>query len=201
MTGFSFLESGLQEELQRVSEEIDVPAFAELIHEGQHVTMLPLVVDGIIRVSTRFEDKEFLLYYIRAQESCTMSFSCIINDTPSKIFAVAEEPSRLRLVPYSYVKGWIHQYPNFNFLFHRQFQHRYEDLLETIRQLTFLNLEERLMHYLTERSGLHKNPSIKLTHRQIADDLGTSREVVSRVLKKLERQGRLAQSTLGIQIL
>ncbi len=173
----------------------------EILREGQFVKAVPLVISGLVKVYTRFNDKELLLYYLQANESCIMSFSSGIRNEASKVFAITEEPTKLILLPVSSVLEWIKQFPTFNDLFYQFYNQRYYELLESIHQLLFNKMDTRVLEFLKKRQELANSPYIKLSHSRIANELGTAREVISRVIKKLETEGVLSQTAEGIVVL
>lgn len=179
----------------------EIPQDTEILREGQFVKVIPIVLKGLIKVFTRHNDKELLLYYIQPNESCIMSFAASLKNEPSRIFAMTEDDTTALLLPVDKVSEWITQFPNFNTLFFQQYNLRYSDLLDTIHHVLFEKMDKRLFEYLKERRKLtNKNPLI-ISHRQIANELGTAREVISRIMKKLEMEGKVKQHTNGIEIL
>ena len=179
----------------------EFPQGTEILREGQYVKVIPLVLEGLIKVYSRHEDKELLLYYIKSQESCIMSFAAGMKNEPSKIFAVAEEDTRALLLPTDKVTQWVRRFPDVNQLFFQQYNIRYTDLLATIHQLLFDRMDKRILDYLVNKSMLTGRNPIKISHRQIAVELGTAREVVSRIMKKLENDGKIKQEANMIEIL
>lgn len=178
-----------------------LPKNTEVLREGQHVKVIPIVLEGIIKVFTSHGDKELLLYYIRPNESCIMSFAASLKNEPSKVFALTEEDTTALLLPVEKVRDWIKQYPEMNSLFFQQYNLRYNDLLKTIHHVLFDKMDKRLYDYLKEKLVMtNKNP-LKISHRQIANEMGTAREVVSRLIKKLENEGKLKQHTNSIELL
>lgn len=198
---FNYLEKDLVHELHAVAEIKKFPANIELVREGQYVKVIPIVLDGLIKVYTQFEDKELLLYYIKPDQSCIMSFSSCINKDKSKIFAITEETSNVLLIPSEKIAKWITEYPSINLLFYKQYDLRYSELVDTIHQMFYYKLDKRIIDYLIEKvSVTGKNP-IKISHKEIANDLGTAREVVSRIVKKLEKQNILLQQHDSIELI
>ena len=130
-----------------------------------------------------------------------MSFAAGMKNEPSKIFAVAEEDTRVLLLPTDKVAQWVRQFPDVNQLFFQQYNIRYTDLLATIHQLLFDRMDKRILDYLVNKSMLTGRNPIKISHRQIAGELGTAREVVSRIMKKLENDGKIKQEANMIEIL
>ena len=183
------------------SQVMEIPAGTEILREGQYVKVIPIVVSGLIKVFSSFEDKDLLLYYIQPNESCIMSFSASLKNEPSKVYAITEEDSKLLLMPVDLVSSWIDQFPGINQLFYQQYNQRYTELLDTISHVLFNKMDVRLYDYLNEKTKITKQNPIKISHRIVANELGTAREVISRVMKKLEAEGKVKQHTNGIEIL
>ncbi len=181
--------------------EMDVPTDTTLLKTGNYVQSVPLVVKGLIRVSRNEDDKELLLYYIHPGEMCIMSFSACCSNSTSIIEAVTLEETRILLIPSVKLREWITNYPMFNFYIYEMFNKRYLDLIDTINQLIFYRLDERLFNYLKEKSMLSGNNQLNITHQQIATDMGTAREVISRLLKKLELENKISVSRNKVIIL
>jgi len=197
----SFLEKELIEEILQYSTLQDFPAGTVLIKEGQYIKHLPVVIDGIIKVISRYDDKELLLYYIQPKQSCIISFEASVYNGSSRIFAETEQDSRILLIPCGKVADWTNRFPKFRQLFFDLYHNRYLDLLETINQLVFQSLDQRIYQYLIEKGRILETDELDLRHYLIARDLGTAREVVTRVLKKLELEGKISTGKKGIKIL
>jgi len=197
----SFLSPDLVSEIIIVSQVRDFPKNTEILKEGQYVKVIPIVIEGLIKVFSSFEEKELLLYYIKPNESCIMSFASSIKNEPSKVYAVTEEDSTILLLPVDKVSNWVKQFPSINDLFYQQYNLRYSELLDTISHVLFNKMDTRLYDYLKRKTQLTKQNPIKISHRQIASELGTAREVISRVMKKLENEGRVKQYTNTIKII
>jgi len=176
------------------------PANTELVREGQYVKVIPIVLKGLIKVFTRFEDKELLLYYIQPEQSCIMSFSSAIHHDKSKIFAITEQESTVLLLPSDKVNLWIKQYPGINTLFYNQYDLRYAEMIETINHLIYHKLDKRVLDYVKNKVMVTGENPIKISHKEIANNLGTSREVVTRIVKKLENEKLIKQHHSSIEI-
>lgn len=197
----SFIGPDLQQAFAKDGVIMDFESATEILREGQSVKMIPLVLEGLIKVFTRNEDRELLLYYIEPSESCVMSFLAGIKNKPSKIFAVTEKPTKVILLPSHKVELWTHEFPMLNTLFYDLYNARYSELIDTLNQLIFKKLDGRLYDYLKEKSRVQSTKQLNLRHREIAQELGTSREVITRVLKKLEKEGKIRQHDNGIEII
>jgi CRP/FNR family transcriptional regulator len=197
----SFLPKELQ---QKILSESTIQQFAKgtkILREQQYVKVLPIVIEGLVKVNSSFNEKELLLYYIEPAQSCVMSFYAALKNTPSKIFAETEEDSTILLIPVRYLPIWLKDYPKFNDLFYSQFNLRYSELLDTISHLLLDKMDKRLYDHLKRKTTLINSKSIKVSHVQLANELGTAREVVSRVMKKLEVEGKIAQNSGEIILL
>ncbi len=200
ITIFKNLDAQLGKEINENSKIIEVPKNTEVMREGQYVKAVPFVTKGLIKVFTRNEDKELLLYYIRPGETCIMSFDACLKNTPSKIYASAEENSSVMLLPYDKIMIWMKQFPEINSIFFEQYTLRYNELIQMINELLFEKMDQRLLNYLKNKTQMMKKNPVKISHRKIANDLGTAREVISRVIKKLENEGKIHQLASGIKI-
>ncbi|QEC66785.1 Crp/Fnr family transcriptional regulator [Panacibacter ginsenosidivorans] len=194
------LDESLVTEIQHASVLKHIPKDTEILREGQYVKVIPVVLKGLIKVYTQHKDKELLLYYIRPEESCIMSFAACLKNEPSKVFAITEDDTDALLLPVNKITGWIKQYPSINTLFFRMYNLRYSELLDTIHHLLFTKLDDRLYHFLKERSKLTCTNPLKISHKQIATELGTAREVITRVMKRLEQEGKVKQHGNSIEI-
>ena len=190
----------LLEEIKAKSQIMEISQDSEILRQGQYVKVIPIVISGLIKVFTRHENKELLLYYIKPGESCIMSFSASLQNTPSKVFALCEEDTKALLMPVNKVSDWVKQFPDINSLFFQQFRLRYSELLNTINHVLFNKMDMRLYDYLQNKARLTGKNPIKISHRQIANELGTAREVISRIMKKLETEGKLKQHSNSIEV-
>jgi len=195
------LDPDLATEMKKRSVVQEIPKGAVLLREGQYVKVIPLVLSGLIKVFTSHEDKELLLYYIRPDESCIMSFSASLKNEPSRVIAIAEEDTKALLLPVDSVAGWTREYPAINHLFFQQYNLRYSELLDTIHHVLFDKMDKRLYDYLKEKVQVTGQNPLSISHRQIANELGTAREVVSRTMKKLENSDLVKQHNSGIELL
>jgi CRP/FNR family transcriptional regulator len=195
-----FLPPELKAEITQLGNSVEVSKGTTILQEGQYVKVIPIVLAGLVKVFTQVEDRELLLYYIRPSESCVMSFSAIINNDKSKIFAMTEADSTLLLLPSEKMAAWTRQYPRLNEIFFQQYNVRYNELIETIRHLLFNRLDQRLLNYLREQGRIRGTTVIQVKHREVAQDLGTAREVITRTMRKLETDGKIRLTPEGIVV-
>lgn len=197
----SFLRPELVDQIARESAVEKFPKGTEILREQQYVKVLPIVISGLVKVYSRFDEKELLIYYIEPAQSCVMTFYAALKNTPSKVFAKTEQDSEILLIPVRLLPSWLKEYPDFNELFYNQFNLRYSELLDTIGHLLLNKMDTRLLEHLRRKSELLESRSIKMSHSQIANELGTAREVVTRVLKKLETEGTVIQNSGEIRVI
>ena len=197
----AFLGYNLVEELITHATIQDIPKNTEILRADQYVKVLPIVLDGLVKVYSRFEDRELLLYYIQPKQSCVMSFAASLKNSPSRVFAVTEQDSKILLIPVQRISEWLKNYPNFGNLFYEQYDLRYAELLDTIHHVLINKMDKRLYNYLVDKTRMLDKNEIRMSHSQIANELGTVREVISRVIKKLEIEGLVEQTKIFIKVL
>ena len=197
---FGFLGDDFLKEINKHAIVNTVKAKTEVIREGQKNKFVPFLIKGSIRVFTLNDGRELIYYYVRENDSCLMTFSSIFSDYISRIYAVAEEDSEVLLIPVSVMHDWLIQFPAINRLFYQEYDKRFSDVMNMVNEAVFHKLDKRILSYIKHQIDLKGDHPIKLTHREIATNLGTSREVVSRVLKKIENEGEILQSKEGIRI-
>ncbi|MBL0057196.1 MAG: Crp/Fnr family transcriptional regulator [Chitinophagaceae bacterium] len=165
----------------------------ELIMDyGKYVRMMPIILKGTVKV-LRLDDQgnEILLYYLSSNESCSMAYSCCMEARKSEVKAIAEEDGELIAIPHMKLDEWLCKYPSWkNYIMH-SFNERFIELLKSIESIAFHKLDERLIAYLKEKKRLTGSSVIKASHYQIADELATSRVVISRLLKQLENDKKI----------
>ncbi len=163
-----------------------------ILHEQAYIKAVPLVSKGSIRVMRGEEDgREILLYYITAGESCIMSFLGGIHQDTSKVKAIAEEETEILFIPVDRVKHLMKEFPEWLDYIFRLYHKRFEELLDVVNAVAFQKMDERLLNFIRTKTELTHNNTLVITHEQIAQELGTARVVVSRLLKQLELMGKV----------
>jgi CRP/FNR family transcriptional regulator len=161
-----------------------------ILQENAHIRSIPIVTSGSIRVMrTEGDEKEILLYYIKAGESCIMSFLGGLHNDTSKVRAIAEEATDILFVPVSKVKELIREFPEWLDYIFRLYHQRFEELLEVVNAVAFKKMDERLLLFLEKKAEISQSKVLSVTHEQLATELGTARVVVSRLLKQMEVEG------------
>jgi CRP/FNR family transcriptional regulator len=161
-----------------------------ILQENAHIRSIPIVTSGSIRVMrSEGDEKEILLYYIKAGESCIMSFLGGLHNDTSKVKAVAEERTDILFVPVNKVKELIREFPEWLDYIFRLYHQRFEELLEVVNAVAFKKMDERLLLFLEKKAEVTQSNILSVTHEQLAAELGTARVVVSRLLKQMEIEG------------
>lgn len=177
----------LVEKLYRYGHQKSYEAGSLILNENAHIRSIPIVTKGVLKVIRTEEDgREILLYYIRAGESCIMSFLGGLHNETSKVKAEVEEDAEILFLPVDKVSLFIKEYPEWLDYIFRLYHKRFEELLEIINAIAFKKVDERLLTLLKKKSELVGSATISITHEQLANELGTARVVVSRLLKQLE---------------
>ena len=180
-------DEALIQEIAETATLVNVDKEQTLIRLDQHVKFIPLVTKGAIKVMREDPNGgELFLYYLYPGQTCAFTLNCCISDMPSQVKAIAEEGSQYLAVPRSAIPRWLNEYDSWRQFILQMYSDRFNALLEAVDSIAFQQLDERLMAYLVDVAIANGNPEITITHQQIADDLHSSREVISRLLKKLE---------------
>lgn len=194
-------EPALVEELADKGHYSELKEGEVLMSPGGYIRSVPIILSGTIKILRMDEDgREILMYYLGSGESCAMSLTCCLNAKRSEVSAVAEEKTEIILLPVQNVEEWITKYPTWRSFVFQTYQRRFDDLLATIDGVAFQKMDERLWNYLHRKAQLTGSKVVGTTHEEIALELGTSREVVSRLLKQLEKLGRVRLSRNRVEI-
>lgn len=193
----------LVESIKTTSQTIHVPANETLVNIGDPMEFVPFVESGTVRVFIENDEvnKELLLYYVEDGETCMMSIIAGFTEKISKVSAITETPCTVVLIPNQKIREWQTQYEEWNNLILDIFVLRYTDLIKTINALSFQKIEDRLFSYLRVSADKNGKVSSRKTHVKIAKDIATSREVVTRTLKKLENENKIQITETDILVL
>lgn len=187
-----FFEEGLKKELDNVSKLYKVPEGEIIMDIDQSIDQIPLVISGSIKILREDEEgNEIFLYYLEPGNACASSITCCLSGQRSTIRAIAEDDTEYLGIPVQYSDEWMIKYKTWKNFVMNTYADRFEELLRAIDQLAFKKMDERLAKYLHDKADLHDSCEIHISHQEIAYDLNTSREVISRLLKQLERIGAI----------
>ena len=185
----SLFEEALLKEIIEVSILKEIPEDYTLIDVGQYIKYMPLLLDGVIKILREdSEGDELLLYFLEKGETCAMTLSCCLGQSKSNIRAITETKTRLLMIPIQKMEEWTGKYKSWrNYVFNSNHE-RLMEMLETIDSIAFLKMDERLIKYLNDKVKFTNSNTLAITHQEIADDLHSSRVVISRLLKKMENE-------------
>jgi len=187
---FPMLEDALLEELERAGSMRFLEAGTWLIKTGQNIRSTALVLSGSIKVFRESEEGgEFLVYFLKPGNACAISMICAMKSDTSEVSAMATEDSEVLMVPLDLMDAWMMRYKSWNRFVLGNYRERFEELLQVIDQIAFHSLDERLEFHLKRMAEQSGRRIIQASHQDIAADLNSSREVISRLLKKMEQKG------------
>jgi CRP/FNR family transcriptional regulator len=192
---FPFFESGLRKAIMEQGTFKEFDSGEELIRENQYIHSFPIVISGLIRVCRTDEaGNELLLYYLRPGEVCTVSLTCCMDRTKSRVKALTEEKTTTILVPVELLDSWMTMYQTWKEYVMRSMQKRFEELLDALDSIAFLKMDERLEKFFTDRYRSSGTKIYEGSHQEVALALNSSREVISRLLKQMEKKGMVILS-------
>jgi len=198
-------ERPLQKEISEKGVLFSFASGEVLMDYGRNISHIPLVIKGGLRILREDGNsgKEVFLYYLQSGETCAMSMTCCSQHQKSQIKAIAEDNTQLIMIPVANMEIWLKKYPSWkNFIF-QTYQNSYAKLMEYIEAISFQKLDQRLLTYLQEKAKINNRNSCHITHQEIANELNSSREAVSRLLKKLEQENiiELARNYIKVNII
>ena len=202
-THFALLNNkDLFKEINTVGFTKSVEAGTLLMDIGQYIKYMPLVLSGSVKITREDDDgNEILLYYLEGGNTCAVSFTCCMQNERSSIRAIAEENTELIMIPVEYMDIWMGKYKDWRNFVLFTFSRRMDELFETLDSIAFDSMDKRLIKYLKDRSRVLKKDEFTITHQEIALSLNSSREAVSRLLKKLENMGKVELGRNKIKII
>jgi len=197
---FSDLEPQLKDEILSIGEVVEVKEGDVLLKMGQFIRSTMLILDGRIKIYREDEDgNEFLMYYLEPGNACAFSIMCAMNNEKSQVTAVADTEATLLSVPFESTAKWMHDFRSWDEFVIKTYRGRFEELLLTLDHIAFRSMDERLVFYL-KRKMEGEGDELHISHQQIARDLNSAREVISRLLKKMEQRGALQLERSMIRI-
>lgn len=192
---FPFFESKLRTAIAESGTYRDFSANQELIREDQFIRSFPIVISGLIKVCrTDEQGNELLLYYLRPGEVCTVSLICCMDRTRSKVKALTEEETTAILIPVELLDSWMTLFQTWKEYVMHSMQKRFDELLNTLDSIAFLKMDERLEKFFIDRYTSSGSMVFQGSHQDVAHALNSSREVISRLLKQMERKGMIRLS-------
>jgi CRP/FNR family transcriptional regulator, anaerobic regulatory protein len=194
---------------QQLVEEIDKQAIIKsvkagevIMRSGQYIKNTVLVISGKVKIYREDEDgSEFFMYYLQPGQACAISMICATKQETSSIMAKVVEDAELIMIPLQLMEKWMSEYRSWYEFVIETYRNRFEEVLTVIDNIAFKAMDERLEFYLKRHKDACDCNNIKLSHQEIASDLNTSREVISRLLKKMEQRGLVNLHRSYIEIL
>lgn len=173
-----------------------------IVQDGTYIKSIPIILRGGLKVVQEDDEgREFLLYYLSEGESCIMSILGGFNNEPSKVSVIAEKDTDILLIPIQNAAIWVKKYPAWSEYIFKLYQKRFEEMLSIVKRVSTKSLTERLTELLLVKSKLVQSKTLSITHQQLADELGSARVVVSRLLKQMEHAGKVSLSRNAITII
>lgn len=198
----SLFQKELFEEIQQAGEIREFKAGEIIMDVGRYIQSLPLLISGSIKILRDDEEgHELFLYYLNPGDTCAMSLVCCMGNERSKIRAIAEEDTEVMLIPIKFMDEWMSAYPSWKAFVMNTYQSRLEEMLRTIDSIAFTKMDERLLKYLKAKAKATHQSVFNITHQDIAYELSTSREVISRLLKQMEKIGLIKLGRNRIELL
>ncbi|MGB3949104.1 MAG: Crp/Fnr family transcriptional regulator [Bacteroidia bacterium] len=198
----SIFESKLIAEIIKEGEVLSFKEGDIIMDYGKPVRFMPLILSGTIRVMRKDEEeREIILYYLSNNESCAMAYACCMEAKKSEVRAIAEDNVELIKIPHNKLDEWLIKYPSWKSYIFGSFTQRFNELLKSLESVAFHKLDERLINYLKAKAKITGKNAIQLSHNQIAEEMGTSRVVISRLLKQLENDKKLVLYRNEIKLL
>lgn len=189
---FPFFESGLRDTILEKGTYREFVAGEELMREDQFIRSFPIIISGLIKVYRTDETgNELLLYYLRPGEVCTVSLICCMDRTRSRVKALAEEKTEAILIPVELLDSWMTEFQTWKEYVMHSMQKRFDELLDALDSIAFLKMDERLEKFFTDRYKSTGSSQFEGSHQDVAQAMNSSREVISRLLKQMEKKGMI----------
>lgn len=196
---FPDLEEGLYDAIVENAEIKEVPAGTPLLKVGQNIRSTMMVIEGTVKLYQEDEaGDEYFMYYISPGQACAVSMVCSFQAEQSQVLARAMTDVTLISIPIKFMDKWLSEFKSWHYFVIKTYRTRYEELLKTVNEVAFKNMDERLEFYLKKQVDKF-GTTIKLTHQEIASDLNSSREVISRLMKKMENNGWIVLHRNGFE--
>jgi len=172
-----------------------------LIDIGKYIKTVPLLITGAVKIMREDLDKgELMLYFTEKGDTCAMTLACCVGDIKSEVKAVAENDGLVAMIPVGKMEEWLGKYKTWRAFVMESYNNRFIELLGALDNIAFMNMDNRLYNYLLEKSQVNHSNIINKTHKEIADDLNSSRVVISRLLKAMENEGKIKLNRNSIEL-
>ncbi len=195
-----------EEELKKhIAAQASFKTFKEgemMMQSGQYLKSTLLITKGRVKLYTNGEEGEdYFMYFLEPGQACAMSFICAARNKKSELEAIAAEDTEAIMVPIEVLDSLMHKYKSWYYFVLENYRSRFQELLDALRSVAFHSMDERLEYYLIKQQNAFQTKTLHLTHEQIANDLNTSRVVVSRLLKQMENNGKLKLHRNSVELI
>ncbi|MDR2222247.1 MAG: Crp/Fnr family transcriptional regulator [Flavobacteriaceae bacterium] len=198
----SIFEEKLLDEIIEVSTIKDFKEGEKLMEIGEYIKKIPLLLEGAIKIIREDQrEGEIVLYYIEEGDTCAMTLTCCLGETKSQVRSIAERDGSVVMIPVGKMDEWLVKYKSWRNFVLNSYNNRMNEMLTAIDSLAFMNMEERLCNLLRSKAKIYNSRFINNTHQELADELNTSRVVISRILKTLENEGIIQLNRKYIELL
>ncbi len=188
MNNTIFTDKKLLDEIAKYTRAKHIARDEVLMQLGDEIVFVPIVMKGVLRIVRQDPDgKEIFLYHLYPGQTCAMAINCCQSQKKSMVKAIAEDDTDLMLIPVKLVEEWM-KYPEWKTFINSTYGARFAELMEVIDLIAFSNMDRQVLHYLQERARAANTKALFITHQQIADELHTHREAVSRLLRTMEEK-------------
>ena len=199
---FPSFSKSLTEEIETNASIQEFKAGEVLIRTGQYIKNAVLVISGKIKIYREDDNGgEFFMYYLQPGQACAISMICATKNETSQIMAKVVEDAEVIMVPLSLMDKWMMQHRSWYEFVIETYRSRFEEVLDVVDNIAFKAMDERLVFYLKRHKDATNTTKLNLSHQEIATELNTSREVISRLLKKMEQRGLLILQRNQIELL
>jgi CRP/FNR family transcriptional regulator len=199
---FPTFDTELLEQIEADAQFRQVPSGTELMRPGQYIRSTILILSGLVKVYREDgEGNEFFMYYLKPGDGCALSMTCMVGSQMSTVAAKTVQDSEIILIPLDKMDAWMSRYKSWYHFVVRTYRDRFEEMLQTLDSVAFRNMDERIEFYLKRHRDITKSNIIPITHQEIAQELNSSREVISRLLKKMSERGKVKLHRYHIEIL
>lgn len=187
---FPSFDNDLVREIEHKAGLKELKAGEMLIRSGQNMRSTMLILSGLVKIFREDDEgNEFFMYYLQPGQACALSMICATKQETSQIMAKAVTDTKIAAIPIQYMDDWMAQYKSWYYFVVETYRSRFEELLVTIDHIAFRNMDERLVFYLKKQQEILKTNLLQVSNTEIAQELNSSREVISRLMRKLSEKG------------
>ena len=197
----TIFEAELIDEIAKVGHFNKIESDGLMIDIGEEMTHIPLILSGIVKIIKKEDDKELVLYFLEKGDTCAISFANCIYRKKSIFKGVVEQDLEAIFLPVDLIDEWLVKYKSWRNYIIDSYHFRLIEMVESIDSLAFMKMEKRIFKYLTDKVKITKDINLEITHQEIADDLNSSRVVITRLLKLLHDEGKIYSSRSKIRVL